>query len=424
MMLHVIGLIIGVCVFAASNDWRTQGDMRIEYYPRLQRAEKVVMKARSVNMDGDRTLYDVAAEQLLAGYYLLPEIQGCDRHDPLLLTPNVRKIVCQQKPFVSPTLQECLQRAQSVLEQTGEESRPGRLSAETMDKRFYPAGKTRCWSVVAAKSAKRRWTGNTIRLVFIGEDDVLEGVLCDKAQESTKATSLLDVKRRFGLGELSRGVSEDIPTAIDLLSSQCTSKYNLGVIYYPVAGRRVCALLAIDDCCGYRYSMGGKAAFVQESSLETLKTEAMKGYRFKQWEDHQEDIDVLRQPSVRKVFCSPKSFESRVLSEALGRYKSLLKDKDRAFQGCGGFWSGLTEDHCKESMERNSLKWFVVGEETLRSTLRDRYVSGGTLILIPKGETVAFVGQPIFFTKETCNMINTLYCSVAQAKIKQAQAIL
>ena len=402
--LKIIGVMLAGGMFAAMGDWR-DGDILIIAQKGRERTAQACFKGKEVMVEGasesgaSSNLYDVASEQLLAGYSFLP---GIEKSRPSLYKSGVRQFICEKQPFSSKNLQKCLECIERALQkrQTVYVRKPifwRNLTADMAKEYFYSEGKQWQWSVV--EKGDMMPAGDSLQIMFRGETDVLEGVLRD--QDKTvldKKPSLLDLKqappprpvRMQGLRLLDRDIPE---TPADFFN---TERYpyvlNCGILYFPGDGSQK-GLLFQGDHLRLKMSIYGwyEDSLRRDTVTDVLRMIFLKGYCLKHESCAKKNLQVLTMPSVREVAC--ERVQAFLASEAEGVLKSLGEyRKNDIHRSTDNAWDGLHYEELSSvfSTPRNPV-WSLLDEKGLQDMTQQKYAYPRIVVFLD-GENVALCG--------------------------------
>ena len=440
VVLCAIGVVVCGNIVSAEQDWR-YGDMRIEYHRKFSRCAAVSIKGRAVMMpgadqEGQRTLYDTASECLLEGYYFLPGILGNDRYDPALRKQRVREFICAKQSFFSEMLQRCLLQVADGLDAGGSaycsaDPLKKLLTADAIRKHVCPRGTARRWSVVARESVKKHMFEDKVFLLFQGEDDALEGVLCAEEQSEEKHPSLLDMKNVPQPQVPLQIILKTPPSVEELIATHgYAGGYNLGIIYFTQAGEQHRALTNMSCIFTEVEYLSGENVYVESLSLLSfVKMQILKGYSLKQdarpsAEPSLVDIEVMQQkPCVRQVACDRQVFESNFLCSFLKDSKNILMNAKYTLRENHPFWGGLCAQDCEECGQNKKFEWSILEQCELENVLSVEAVCAGTVLFLPKGETIALCGKPVSSIGSLFPRDRTLFAYFVQKTLQECHAL-
>lgn len=390
--------IVFLCLFvcgaqAAHNGWH-DADMKIVYHVPLLGSWEAALKGREIAFDATDegfTLYDVASEQILQGYYFLPKVEEKYRRNPELRKPGVREFICETKQFSSQRLQRCLEKIEEALEGPKDIPTQRSLLCKKLTKNVAKAkmlqkGKAHKWSVVPLSAIRNVEFAERVCLVFRDECDALIGWPCrhDETLYSV-APSLLYLHHHSVVLTLPPVLNESIPEPEDLLSSRCCSRYNLGIVHFAPEGKRSAALINASEIkSSIKYPWDATMPL-----FEALKTEILHGYFLKRNSNAKVDVSVVRQPHARKAACGEREFTDMFFDILLKQVGSLLKNGAVTFQGGHEFWRGLQAEQCV-CPKAQKFAWSTILQKDLPRKLEE---NRNIVLLLLQGEEAALQGR-------------------------------
>ena len=410
---------------AALDTWGT-ADMQVVFFPRTSCVSHVFLEGKKIFVEEascgrfkrKRSVYDVAREQVLAGYRFLREISEDARKDAALWEDGVREFICKREAFFSQDLRKCFQAIEEAL-LTGKHvvrvltkcSWKHPLEARAIED-IYPEDKTRKWSVIAPQDV---WTADsigTVCLVFRKEIAVLRGSLCWKCEEKGESQehSLLDYKRFNPLDGRSVCCKKwfvTIPTALNLLDPNCVSLYDIGILCaFPNSPWRWGLFDGSDIAFQASYAWCRRFCCEQTTLTQAVRREFMRGFMLNYINDvcgrrfwnnalcAHKNVKVLNSPGVREVACEKRQFISKILGAVLHKLVTLWETPGVRAQG-GSDYDVLHKKHVQELQEPYmQFMWEVLDKKALQAKLRSP-AKVKTVLLLVHGENVALSGTLI-----------------------------
>ena len=423
-----------LCLFvgyaqAANDDGWAGADMKVIYHSGLFSWE-AAFKGKDIFLE-NMSVLEAALHQVRKGYCFPPEVPELDRCiNPDLREDGVRQFICHKKPFLSPTLVECLEKVEDALRD--KKDLPAvrhvlweKLTAGIASKRFIPKGKSRKWSVIDAWEVIRPSFKDRVCVVFRDKSEALEGELCYERLCLPAERTLLYFDAYV---DLPRYITpaDGVPANPEaLLSFDCGSKYDLGIIYFPEKGERCAALVnALMFDMSTKYSWGGTVVDGDyEDATVVLKRELLKGLDLKRQSRAKKNITVLGQPQVRHCACRSHHFESEPLESFVHRVGSYLQDSHVAVQD-HEFWSGLRAEHCAGICSRSNgfawscdkIAWSIISTEAVQRLVKDG--AKGTVLVLLRGDA-ALKGRRVPLDVAVGSAQESLFQALSKQKVQQ-----
>ena len=421
-MIYILCLCLLWCNAQATDDSWLGSDVKVVCRSGIFKSWGASFKGDDILVDGE-SLSKIGLDHVLQGYNF-PEMKAPEGH-PELLKSGVRQFICDKKPFFSEKLEKCLDEVVDALRQkkdieTYRNLSWDKLTADVAHQNFHQEGKAHMWSVVSWKKVTSLSSDNRVYLMFRGEDDALMGVLRPKNISEPVGRSLLSL-RASTVDYPPLPTQDRVPIPEELIQPNCGSRYNVGIIYFPQ--KDPCAALIdgslIDISRQYTWHKNFMADD-RRSVFEILQEEMLAGFSLKRKSKAAKDINVLRQPHVRKHACVTHKFTSRAFERTLFAIEQFLQDADVTLQG-HAFWRNLTENMCSEMLSARSemfverLVWSILSPKELEDQLYG-FASKGTVLVLLRGEGVALKGRPNnVFIREQKSLLDL----VNQKKIRE-----